>query len=58
MRIEIRRGKQRITTTLGELFAALRAVAQSEGEAEAVFECMVNEGRVRVLTERKLARAA
>jgi hypothetical protein len=56
MRIEILRGKRRIVTTLGELFAALRSVAQSDAEAEAVFECMVDEGRVRVLPS--LARAA
>jgi hypothetical protein len=55
MRIEIVRGKKRIRTTLGELFAALRSVARSEAEAEAVFECMVNEGRVRVLTNPVLA---
>jgi hypothetical protein len=55
MRIEILRGEKRIETTLGELFEALRSVAQSDAEAEAVFECMVNEGRVRVLTSFPLA---
>jgi hypothetical protein len=58
MRIEILRGKRRIETTLGELFDALRSVARSDAEAEAVFECMVNEGRVRVLAGMELARAA
>jgi hypothetical protein len=56
VRIEITRGKQRIRTTLGDLFAALRAVASSEAEAEAVFERMVSENRVRVIEA--FARAA
>lgn len=57
MHIEIRRGKRRIRTTLAELIEALRSVAESEAEAEAVFACMVEEGRVRVITELGLARA-
>ena len=58
MRIEIQRGKRRIHTTVSELFEALRAVARSEAEAVAVFESMVNEGRVRVVAAAELARAA
>lgn len=56
MRIQVISGRSVIDTTLASLFNALRSVARSDAEAEAVFECMVNEGRVRVTTE--LARAA
>lgn len=56
MRIQIVSGSKRLETTLRELFEALRAVAASEAEAEAVFERMVDEGRVHVLLE--LAEAA
>jgi hypothetical protein len=58
MHIEIRDGRRRIETTLKALFAALRAVADSEAEAEAVFVQMVDEGRVRVLAQPRLAVAA
>jgi hypothetical protein len=51
MRIQIVSGKKRLETTLRDLFAALRAVAASEAEAEAVFERMVDEGRVRAVVE-------
>ncbi|MBM4385177.1 MAG: hypothetical protein FJ091_17635 [Deltaproteobacteria bacterium] len=56
MRIQIVAGKSLLETTLHQLFEALRSVADSEAEAEAVFEEMVDEGRVRVVWE--LPRAA
>jgi hypothetical protein len=56
MRIQVVAGRSVIETTLKGLFDALRSVARSDAEAEAVFEAMVDEGRVRVLAD--FARAA
>jgi hypothetical protein len=56
MRIQVVAGRSVIETTLAELFDALRSVARSEAEVEAVFESMVDGGRVRVLAD--FARAA
>jgi hypothetical protein len=55
MRIRIESDETPVETTLARWLETLRSVAQSDAEFAAVLGCMLDEGRIRCLSESQRA---